>query len=365
MDGQKQTFKRPSPLSRIIGWIKFRRERLYFALALLVIIGTGVSLIDYMRAGASYPPTNSLSVAPKKKEPPKFYSPLTGELVGNEAATKRQVTAIMIENSTSARPQSGLKAAGVVFEAVAEGGITRFVALYQEARPGLIGPVRSVRPYYVEWLAPFDAAVAHIGGSKRALDMVRDGTFKDIDQFFNPQAYWRATDRWAPHNVYTSFDKLDALNAAKGFTSSSFSGFGRKPDSPAASPNVTRIQINISSGMYGVSYVYNPSGNNYQRFQGGQAHLDREAGQITPKVAIAIKVPMSLGFEDGWREQINTTGSGQAYVFQDGTVTEGTWRKNGTKDQIQFLDAAGKAILLNAGQTWITAVPNDKTVTWQ
>lgn len=364
MDGQKTV--RHSLWPRLTGWLKRHRERIYFGIALVVIIGAGLGVLDYLKAGADYPPpTNSLSVAPKKKEPPKFYSPLTGELVPNEAATKRQVTAIMIENSTSARPQSGLKAAGVVFEAIAEGGITRFVALYQNSRPGLIGPVRSVRPYFVEWLAPFDSAVAHIGGSKRALDMVRGGTFKDIDQFFNAQAYWRATDRYAPHNVYTSFDKLDALNAAKGYVSSSFSGFPRKPDKPSPQPTATKIQMDISSGLYNVSYLYNPSDNNYLRFQGGQPHLDRETGQLAPKVAIAIKVPMSLGFEDGWREQINTIGSGQAYVFQDGTVTEGTWRKTGVKDQIQFLDPAGKTIQLNAGQTWITAVPNNKTVSWQ
>src|SRR5690606_11343443 len=147
--------------------------------------------------------------------------------VKNKEATTQEVTAIMIENSPDARPQSGLKESGVVFEAIAEGGITRFQVLYQEDKPQLIGPVRSLRPYFVEWAAPFDASIAHIGGSYNALQEVRNGQYKDIDQFFNGDTYWRSTDRYAPHNVYTNFKNLDALNTKKGFTVSKFDGFPR------------------------------------------------------------------------------------------------------------------------------------------
>ena len=107
----------------------------------------------------------------------------------------------MIENSPDARPQSGIKQAGVVYEAIAEGGITRFLALYQEAKPGLIGPVRSVRMYYVDWAAPYNASIAHIGGSAAALAEVRNGNYRDIDQFFNSGSYWRAIA--TPRTMYT------------------------------------------------------------------------------------------------------------------------------------------------------------------
>ena len=107
----------------------------------------------------------------------------------------------MIENSPDARPQSGLKAAGVVYEAIAEGGITRFMALYQTSKPELIGPVRSLRMYYLDWFAPYSASIAHVGGSLNALTEARSGKYRDLDQFFNSQTYWRASDRYAPHNV--------------------------------------------------------------------------------------------------------------------------------------------------------------------
>lgn len=271
----------------------------------------------------------------------------------------------MIENSPSSRPQSGLKDAGVIFEAIAEGGITRLLTLHQENRPQTIGPVRSLRPYYIDWLAPFNAPAAHVGGSANALKTIRSGNYRDIDQFFNGSYYWRAKDRAAPHNVYTSFDKLDALNTAKGFTSSSFTGFPRKLDSPVSAPNATKVNIEVSSKTYNVAYEYDKGTNSYLRILGGAPHNDREAGRITPKVAIAIKVPSHIGFEDGNREQMDTLGHNQAYIFQDGTVTEGFWRKTETFKQMEFYDKNGLPIRLNGGQTWITVIAPHRQVTWQ
>ncbi len=291
------------------------------------------------------------------------YSPLTGSEIADETATKRQVTGIMIENSPDARPQSGLKDAGIVYEAIAEGGITRFAALYQEARPGLIGPVRSLRPYYLEWQAPYQPAFAHVGGSKKALDTVRNGQYKDIDQFFNAGAYYRAGDRVAPHNVYTTFDRLDALNQSKGFTSSEFQGWPRKGRT-FGPVTAGQISVDISGPLYNSSYVYDQKNNVYVRSQNGAPHNDREAGQITPRVVVVMKVNMSLGFEDGYREQIETNGSGQAWIFQDGSVQEVTWQKNGTTDPLK-LTRDGKEVTLNRGQTWVTAVPSDGGVSWK
>jgi hypothetical protein len=296
----------------------------------------------------------------------KFYSPLTGTLVKNEAATKQAVTAIMIENSPDARPQSGLKQAGVVFEAIAEGGITRFLTLHQQDKPQLIGPVRSLRMYYVDWLAPFNASVAHVGGSAAALAEVRNGSYRDIDQFFNANTYWRAADRYAPHNVYTSFERLDALNQAKGYNESTFTGFSRVDGKASDTPNASSVEVTISGPLYNSSYVYDKATNTYSRSQAGAAHLDREDGQITPSVVIAMKVDMTKVLEDGYRESIATTGSGEAIIFQNGTAQTVTWHKADRGTQLSFTDAAGKDVPLVRGQTWISAIPNGSgAVSWQ
>lgn len=194
-----------------------RKDKTLLGIAVGLIVLVGVGLI--WLASTQFVPNLVAFKPPKPAE--KFYSPLSGVLVADQAATKRAVTAVMIENSPDARPQSGLAEADVVFEAVAEGGITRFIALYQNSRPSLIGPVRSLRAYYADWAAGFDPSVAHVGGSGDALTMIRSGNYGvDIDQFFNAGAYWRANDRAAPHNVYTNFEKLDALNASKNHTTS-------------------------------------------------------------------------------------------------------------------------------------------------
>lgn len=339
-----------------------KKEKVVFASALAFIVFVGVGLLWFINNQNWGSPTavkTSTTVAKK------YYSPLNGVEVADEAATKHAVTAVMIENSPDARPQSGLAEADVVFEAVAEGGITRFIALYQSSRPSLVGPVRSLRPYYADWAAGFDPSVAHVGGSPEALTMIRSGNYGvDIDQFFNSSYYWRATDRAAPHNVYTNFDKLDALNASKNHTSSTFTFAPRTNEKAVEKPDASQINIDVSTGVFSVSYSYNATSNSYDRKQGGVAHTDREKGQISPKVVIALKTSISLS-SDGSHMSIATTGSGQAYVFQNGTVTEGTWSKDSAKGQLFIKDATGKEIKLVRGQTWITTVGDDKNVSWQ
>lgn len=299
-------------------------------------------------------------------EPIKYYSLLTGALVTDEDATKQAVTGLMIENSPDARPQSGLKNSGVVFEAIAEGGITRFLVLYQQEKPQLIGPVRSLRLYDVEWVAAFDASVGHVGGSAGALAEVRNGTYRDIDQFFNPGTYWRSSDRYAPHNVYTSFERLDALNTAKGFTSSNFTGFTRIDEKPAEILDATQITVDISGPLFNNTYAYDPVTNSYLRSQAGAPHLDREDGQINPKSVVAMSVEEITVFEDGNRESITTISSGSGTIFQNGTAIPITWSKASKTAQIKFTDALGNDVPLVRGQTWIVAVPNGAgDVTWQ
>lgn len=357
----------PQPKTRF-GWFKRHKKLSIFFIivgVLLIAGATTAALVIFNNKTVEAP---QVSTEPEPEpEPVIYYSPLTGAVVESEAITTQAVTAVMIENSPDARPQSGLKNSGVVFEAIAEGGITRFLVLYQEQKPGLVGPVRSVRMYYVDWVAAFNASVAHVGGSAAALAEIRNGTYRDIDQFFNASYYWRATDRYAPHNVYTNFENLDALNASKGYTSSTFTGFSRKDSEASAAPTATSIDVTVSSALYNSHYTYNSATNTYDRSVGGAPHLDREDGQISPRVVVVLYVSETTVFEDGYRESINAVGSGTAYIFQDGEVQEVTWNKPSKTAQIVFTDAEGNDVALARGQTWITAAPQNKGggVVWQ
>ena len=333
---------------------------------ILITIGGAVAFVLTYRA----PVADTAYHAPAKKAPKpaeKYYSHLNGIEVTSKDDLSKPVTAIMIENSPDARPHSGLKQAEVVYEAIAEGGITRFLTLFQQHKPQLVGPVRSLRMYYVDWLAPYQASVAHVGGSHASLQEIRNGKYRDIDQFFNGSSYWRANDRRPPHNVYTSFEKLDALNAGKGYKSSQFTSFARADGKASDKPNAVSIDINFSSSWYNTHYDYDKASNTYLRSIGGQASNDREEGRLAPSVVIALHVNETTVMEDGWRQSIVTNGTGTATVFQNGTVAECTWRKNDRFSPLELIDAAGKPVALNRGQTWIAAVPNSGGggVSWQ
>lgn len=340
------------------GW----KQWTIFLLVLLILIGGAASawwfLIKDSTNRTVVDRKDTPYAAPKPKTEP---SKLSG-LEVDPAVNLRPVTAVMIENSNDARPQAGLKDAGVVFEAIAEGGITRFCALFQDTQPDYIGPVRSVRPYYIDWFMPFDAAIAHAGGSPKGLADVKALGAKDLDQFANSSAFNRVSNRYAPHNLYTSIAKLNELEAKKGFTSANFTGFTRKKEAALATPTARSVNLNVSSALYNVRYDYDAPTNSYKRSEGGVPHKDERSGaQLSPKVAIAIV--MSRGIDsDGQHTDYVTTGSGKMYVFQDGGVFEGTWSKASRTAQWAFTDAAGAPFGFNPGQTWLTMVDSPALV---
>lgn len=305
----------------------------------------------------------------KKPAVQKPAEPLKSELMGvditDASINDRPVTGIMIENSPTARPQSGINHAGVIFEAIAEGGITRFLTLYQEGEPGYIGPVRSVRPYYVQWLLGFDAPVAHVGGSADALKLLKDSNGKDLDQFYNPSAYHRISSREAPHNMYTSIASLRAVEDKKGFTSD-FTPLKRKAEAPSKTPNATGINVAISSAPYNSHYDYDAPSNSYKRSEGGAAHMvveeDGKQVQLSPKVVVVLAMPKG---KNGIYTTYQAVGSGEALIFQDGVATRGVWHKDTNNAQLTFTDEAGNALSLNPGQTWFTAAGSLSEVAYQ
>ncbi len=350
-------------LNALLAWRPTKKQAIIIAAAFLVLAGGGTAFALSRKEEKPAAPVAAVKTPAPAPKP--IVSPLTGLTVTAEQQA-RPVTGVMVENSPDARPQSGLDQAGVVFEAIAEAGITRFLALYQETNPGVLGPVRSARPYYLDWAMAFDASYAHVGGSPDALQRIKDISVKDLDQFYNSGAYHRISTRYAPHNVYTSIDSLTAVETAKGWTQSSYASLPRaSKEAPAQTPTAASINMAISGPTYNVHYDYDKASNSYKRSEGGAAHVDNETKQqLSPKVVIALATPYSL-MSDGYHSQYQTTGSGKMYIFQNGIVTPGTWSKGQPKDQFVFTTDAGDKISLNAGQTWITMVNDIGAVTYQ
>jgi hypothetical protein len=207
---------------------KLRRSRAAVSIAccaVMLVLASGCQT-DKDKPGAGATPVDHASkptAAPGGPNQPAsgqrasaFRSPLTG--LGSEREVRERPVAVMVENAPQARPQSGLDQADIVYEVLAEGEITRFVAVYQSGSPSVIGPVRSIRPYFVKLGEGFDAMIVHAGWSQDAMDLIADHNINHLDEVYGDGTYyWRSKDRKAPHNLYTSMDNIRKAAVNKKF----------------------------------------------------------------------------------------------------------------------------------------------------
>ncbi len=350
-------------------WPPSKKQWLIVGVVVLVLVIIG-GVLAFM--ASNHKPTKYATNKPKVQAPiTKPSSTVPSTLSGlpvPPAANQNPITAVMVENTPQARPQAGLSQAGVVFEALTEGGITRFMALFQGQLPTFVGPVRSARPYFLRWDLGFDAPYAHDGGSPQALIDIKTLGVKNLDYLQNPAFYHRISSRPAPHNLYTSIPGLIKLEGLKGWANSKYSGWPRKPDSPSKNPNATNISFNLSYSTYNVNYKFSPQTDTYNRYEGGAPQIDANTGkQLSPKVVVGLVVPWSTGTLDttgAYYSDYSNVGSGQAYIFQDGTVTDGQWSKPSNTSPLTFTDSKGNPIKFNAGQTWITALASSSELTY-
>lgn len=290
--------------------------------------------------------------------PKKYYSQISGNETSEELSN-RPILGVMIENSEEARPQTGLDDAGIVFETVTEGGITRYMAMYQETMPEEVGPVRSVRPPFVNWITGFDSSIAHVGGSAEALALIDTLNTKSLNEFKYPDAYRRVNTRPAPHNVYSKTSDLRNLQKELDYKKSEFAEIPRSNDAPNATPPAKDISIEFSVPIFSVSFRYDPTTNAYQRFLGGLAHTDAVTKkQITSKNVVVLKLQGSDS------NSLKAIGSGEAYVFKDGNVTKAKWQQTSANERIKIIDANNNQILLNRGDTWFSAIPSAGSVSY-
>lgn len=295
--------------------------------------------------------------------------PLDGVMVPAAEATPN-IMAVMIENASDSRPPSGLDKASVVYEALAEGGITRFMGLFPVGtQVKELGPVRSARPYYIAWAESYRPMYVHAGGSPQAIALLNTSStsVQDFNQFTHGPYFWRDKTRAAPHNLYTSSDKLYlAQKQLYPNLTSTVQPWTFKEDAALDTlPETTKdIVIDYSSLNYKVTYKYDRGQNQYIRSLGNTPHVTRDGTQITAKNVVVMYMATSLISGDAKRLQMGNIGTGKAVVFRDGVAIVGTWKKATAQDREQFYDANGQIIPLDRGVTWISAVPANLNVTY-
>lgn len=289
--------------------------------------------------------------------------PLTGLSLSAPLLSRPQVFAVMVENSYEAWPLSGLDQAFLVIEAPVEGGIPRFIAFFEEASESKkIGPVRSARPYYLDWADEFSSIYAHVGGSPEALNLINtNDTTRDFDQFFQSEYFWRDTvGRFAPHNVYTSTDLLMSSLQELGRSTKEYLPW-LFADGRASGENISPTIDWGSGSTYDVTWKYETQTNSYARFQ-GTVQMKMTAGAvITANNVIVLESEVAVVDALG-RRHIRTVGEGRALLYQNGAKIVATWKKPTRTDRLRFYSADGQELMMNAGKTWIEVTGDLKSV---
>lgn len=312
---------------------------------------------------------------------------------------KRRPLAVMIENHTDARPQSGLSRADIVYEAVAEGGITRFMGIFYCGASALevtVGPVRSARTYFLDFISEYAdfPLYAHVGGANtpgkaNALGQIGDyGWLKkgnDLNQFaIGYPTFWRDYERLGrevatEHTMYSTTDKLWVVAEKRKLTNvdesgtswnKTFTKWQFKDDASSSDRQSVSPAVSFWTGYkdFDVKWQYDSASNEYSRINGTTAHLDKnDDSQLKAKVIVTAFMKESRandGYENNLHLLYGDSGSGKVIVFQDGKAVEGTWNKKDRKSRMIFKDASGKEIKLNRGQIWIEIIPLGKEVVY-
>lgn len=375
----------------------------------LYLLSTGISFASFNLTGGSNGITEpELNVSPSQKAqykvdpsvPRDQICPLSGvkyTKVESDIYDKRRPLAVMIENSDDSRPQSGLSRADIVYEAVAEGWITRMMGLFYCNTPLeniVFAPVRSARTYFVDWVSEYDALYNHVGGAGRCSDPTVDERakalcqidrygIKDLDQFGigYPDCY-RNPDRLDhpvatehtmvcfSENLYKIAEKREWTNVdEKGISwNKNFEPWEFKDDATAGGQGTVKsVKITFAEGYdkYIAQWDFDSTTNSYLRSTGGVKHLDLETGEQLFTKNVVVQLTKLTGPVDEHAHILYTTiGSGKALIFSDGKVTVGTWSKKSRIGRTQYFDNTGKEMVFNRGPIWIEIVPTEQQVSY-
>lgn len=380
----------------------------------LYLITSGISFASFNvilgknAPGSIVSPVAKVSPSPKIKYkvdpgiPKDQECPLTGVAYTKnekEVWEKRRPLAIMIENSEEARPHSGVSRADIVYEALAEGWITRLMGVFYCNTPFeniTVAPVRSARTYFIDWVSEYDALYNHVGGANTiggnagvtdprvdALSQIDRYGIKDLDQFGigYPDCY-RNPDRLdhpvaTEHTMVCFTDNLYKIAEKRGWTNTDTKGvswdknFTKWPfkddEKEEGRGTVGEVKLVFSEGYdkYDVKWEYDRVNNIYKRLNGGVAHLDLESNEQLTAKTVVVQLTKLVGAVDDLGHLLYVTiGSGKAIIFQDGKVTVGTWTKKTRAGRTMYNDATGKEIKFNRGNSWIEILASEKQVTY-
>lgn len=333
-----------------------KNKFLRILLILLLLVMSGCGGREPVDKQPEVPPVaEQPEVIPAPEEPePERGLPAQPELPG--------ALLVMVDNYKNARPQAGLDKADMVYEVMAEGGITRYMGIFYHQKVEKIGPVRSARYYFVELAKGFNSPLAHAGGSTEALNLLVSLKIKDLDEIYNAGGYfWRDKSRKMPHNLYTSTDLLIKGAKDKGYTLIPL------PELPQGTawegPVQGALGIDYSSGAEKYLVTWEYQNNRYVRAVNGEPYLLEDGTDIIADNIIIITAKTRSYVKAGVvLSDIDIIGQGEARYLIEGKMMKGSWQKKAAAQMLEFMDEAGKPMTFKRGRTWVQVIPNLDTL---
>ncbi|HEX4778720.1 MAG TPA: DUF3048 domain-containing protein [Acidimicrobiia bacterium] len=278
-------------------------------------------------------------------------APLTGLPDPSGQAAHRAALGVKIENTPQARPQSGLDVADVVYDEVVDGGITRFLAIFQSTGTDPVGPIRSVRPIDPSLVWPVGGIFAYSGGVASEVKAINAAPVLALDEDAAGTAMFRVSSRRSPHNLYGHPDKLWAR--------------GGKPVPPpplfqylpagavfAGQPVASFTVDESPDRSYDPTYTWDAASRTWKRAYGSRPFTMTDGSQIAPANVVVQQTAYSPS--PGAPGAIGqTVGQGPVWVFTDGKVAQGQWIRSSMAQPAHYVDGNGAPILLAPGRTWV------------
>lgn len=280
-------------------------------------------------------------------------APLSGVVVDDEATLARPALAVKIDNHPSARPQSGLDQADIVFEMRVE-GITRFLAIFHSTAPDAVGPVRSSRTSDFDLLTGLDNPLyASSGGNDYVANALRNLPIYSVTAMSRTE-YYRNGSRPAPHDLYTNTSDLFALAPADATPPEPWFDYQSAEAEANETGRELREPITVTyRGGPLVTFTWDETLGGWLRTQDGQPHTNSDGVQLAPANVVIMVADYVQSPADAISPELVSTGSGQLYVLSNGLVIEGTWARDNPEAKPILLDSSGASIALTPGSTWV------------
>lgn len=301
-------------------------------------------------------------------------NPLTGEAVSEDESDLRPYC-VMINNHPEARPSVGLSQASIIYEALAEGGITRIMAVFNDVDGITVGTIRSARPYYISMAQAYDAIYIHAGGSEQAYSDIKSLGIDNMDgvrgsRSGEASSYYRDQTRLSQGKAVEHTLFADGSKIAE-FAKNNFElkhdddydttyGLSFSDDAVSQCKN-SSTDFTVYYSYYNTNFKYNSEKKCYNAYISGDEYIDgTNNSSIDLANVIVLNIPTET-IDSYGRQAMELTGSGSGYFFTGGKYVEINWSRADRADNFHYTLKDGTALNLSVGKTWISVAPLDST----